>query len=130
MSPTAASGESKTRSAWGEAMKRLWTMIALAAMTLSSTALAATTDARTAAEFGMMHNRTPRSAVGVTLFVGLEDHGNREGLKARYRQWLAGKSGQPGPMSVELSAVLFLGGVATAAVAIVAISSMDLALGG
>jgi hypothetical protein len=61
-------------------------------------------------EIGMMHNRTPHSAVGVTVFVGFDDQGNREGLKARYRWWLAGQSGQPGPVSVELSAGLLLVG--------------------
>jgi hypothetical protein len=63
-----------------------------------------------AVEMGMMHNRSPRSAIGMTFFAGFDDEGNREGLKARYRRWLAGKSGKPGPMSVELSAGLFFGG--------------------
>lgn len=61
-------------------------------------------------EFGLMGNVSPRDALGGTLLVEFDDNGNRVGLKARHRRWLAGPGGQARQMSVEVSGGLFFKG--------------------
>jgi len=39
-------------------------------------------------ELGMMANRSPRTALGGTLLLGVGDGGADVGVKARYRRWL------------------------------------------
>jgi len=61
-------------------------------------------------ELGIMSNVSPHDALGGTLLVEFDDNGNRVGLKARYRRWLAGSGGQARQMSVEVSGGLFFDG--------------------
>ena len=57
-------------------------------------------------EFGMMGNINKQYALGGGLYVGAEEAGNRFAINPRVRRWIGYSS------SVDLSALLFLGGKA------------------